>query len=176
MVAVSRDDLHRFSKTETEAITLVTGIGVEGDAHAGEKVQHLSRVARDPHQPNLRQVHLMHSELFDELRERGFDVEPGQLGENITTTGVDLLTLPRGTTLHIGGTARIEVTGLRNPCSQINDFMPGLMQEVVHRAADGSIERRTGVMGVVAAGGDVHVGDPIVIEFPEGPHALLDVV
>ncbi len=173
VISVSRDGEHRFSKTPVDVITLVAGIGVEGDAHAGEEVQHLSRVARNPTQPNLRQVHLMHSELFDELRERGFDVGPSQLGENITTSGVDLLNLPRGTTLRIGAAAEIEITGLRNPCSQINDFSPGLMQEVVHRDADGTLVRKTGVMGIVVSGGPVGRGDSISVDLPGGTHEPL---
>ena len=174
VIAVSRGRDHRFSKASVEGVTLLTGIGIAGDAHAGMTVQHRSRVAADPTQPNLRQVHLLHAELFDELREQGFNVRPGQLGENITTIGLDLLGLPRGTRLRIGATAMVEVTGLRNPCSQIDDFMPGLLKAVVHRAADGSLVRKTGIMGVVTADGDVASDDVIAVELPEGPHEPLE--
>ena len=142
VVSVSRDGEHRFSKVVTDEITLLSGLGVQGDAHAGTTVQHRSRVAADPTQPNLRQVHLIHAELHTELREQGFDVAPGQLGENITTTGVSLLALPRGTLLQIGADAVVEVTGLRNPCAQINDFQPGeLLSEAFSGECPGSAQR-----------------------------------
>lgn len=176
VIGVSSDGAHRFSKEPAGAITLLAGLGVAGDAHAGVTVQHRSRVAVDPTQPNLRQVHLMHAELFDELRGKGFDVQPGQLGENITTRGLDLLGLGRGTRLRIGATAVVEVTGLRNPCVQIDRFRPGLLKEVVHRAEDGSLVRKAGIMGVVLAGGDVVPGDPITLEPPPGPHRPLNPV
>ncbi|CAN5431685.1 MOSC domain-containing protein [soil metagenome] len=174
VVAVHRDRDHRFSKPRVDVVTLVAGFGVAGDAHAGKRVQHRSRVAVDPSEPNLRQVHLMHDELFDELRDQGFAVDPGQFGENITTAGVDLLALPRGTRLRIGSTAVIQVTGLRNPCSQIEAFMPGLLKAVVHRSGDGSLVRKTGIMGVVEADGDVSAGDLISVELPAHPHEPLD--
>lgn len=151
--SVSRDDRHRFSKPTTNRITLVEGLGVEGDAHAGTTVQHRSRVARDPTRPNLRQVHLIHTELFDEVRAQGFNVEPGQLGENITTAGLDILALPRGSVLHLGDEAAVEITGLRNPCAQINGFEPGLLKTVLGVGDEGQAVRKAGVMGVVRRGG-----------------------
>lgn len=168
VVAVSRDGEHRFSKPVVDAVTLVAGWGIEGDAHAGTTVQHRSRVARDPSQPNLRQVHLIHAELFDEVADAGYAVEPGQMGENVTTRGVDLLGLPTGTLLHLGDDACVRVTGLRNPCQQVNDFEPGLLREVLGRAEDGSVERKGGVMSVVVTGGTVRPGDRIRVELPTG--------
>lgn len=168
VVAVSRDGEHRFSKPVVDEVTLVAGWGIEGDAHAGTTVQHRSRVARDPSQPNLRQVHLIHAELFDEVADAGYTVEPGQMGENVTTRGVDLLGLPTGTLLHLGDEACVRVTGLRNPCQQINDFEPGLLREVLGRADDGSVERKGGVMSVVVTGGTVRPGDCIRVELPAG--------
>lgn len=165
VVSVSSDDEHRFTKPRREAITLVAGLGVEGDAHFGATVQHLSRVRRDPTQPNLRQVHLMHRELFDEV---DADVSPGELGENITTEGIDLLALTRGTLLRLGADAVVEVTGLRNPCLQIDRFESGLLKQVVGTDAQGRTVRKAGVMGVVLAGGVVRPGDPIVAETPAG--------
>ncbi|MFF1571526.1 MOSC domain-containing protein [Leifsonia sp. NPDC058292] len=173
VVAVSRDDTHRFSKVVVDEITLVAGLGVDGDAHAGVTVQHRSRVARDPSQPNLRQVHLIHTELFDQLAGSGFAVAPGMLGENIATRGIELLELPTGTLLHIGSEAVVEVTGLRNPCRQIDAFEPGLLKRVVSRRGDGSIERRGGVMSVVVAGGVVRAGDDIRVELPTGARTPL---
>ena len=174
VVAVSHDGEHRFSKAVVEDITLLAGLGVAGDAHAGVTVQHRSRVAADPTRPNLRQVHLIHAELLAELAERGFSVAPGQLGENITTTGVDLLALPRGTRLHLGAGAVVEVTGLRNPCRQIDAFAPGLLRAVLSRDADGRPVRRAGVMGVVVTGGAVRAGDGIEVHLPAEPHEALD--
>jgi len=168
VVAVSRDGEHRFSKSVVDEVTLVAGWGIEGDAHAGTTVQHRSRVARDPSQPNLRQVHLIHAELFDEVADAGYTVEPGQMGENVTTRGVDLLGLPTGTLLHLGDEACVRVTGLRNPCQQINDFESGLLREVLGRAEDGSVERKGGVMSVVVSGGTVRPGDRIRVELPTG--------
>ncbi len=170
---VSRDAEHRFSKAPEESITLIEGLGVQGDAHFGATVQHLSRVRRDPSQPNLRQVHLIHRELFGELTD---DVAPGQLGENITTEGVDLLGLPRGTRLHIGEDAVVELTGLRNPCVQIDRFRPGLLKQVVATDDEGSVVRKVGVMAVVVSGGIVRPGDAIEVRLPEGPAEALQPV
>ncbi|WP_260981133.1 MOSC domain-containing protein [Curtobacterium pusillum] len=167
VVSVSRDPGHHFSKPTVDEVVLVEGWGIEGDAHAGTTVQHRSRVARDPSQPNLRQVHLLHAEVFDEVAEDGFAVAPGQMGENVTTRGVDLLGLPTDTVLHLGDDAKVRVTGLRNPCQQINDFEPGLLRAVLGRAEDGSVERKGGVMAVVLAGGAVRPGDRIRVELPE---------
>ena len=176
VTAVARDDGHNFSKPAQDSIRLLTGLGVEGDAHLGVTVQHRSRVARDPSQPNLRQVHLMHAELHDELSEAGHPVAPGDMGENITTLGVDLLGLPTGTLLRIGDEAVVQVTGLRNPCPQIDNFQPGLLKQVVGRDEAGNVVRRAGVMGVVINGGEVRPGDPIEIELAPEPHRPLEPV
>jgi MOSC domain-containing protein YiiM len=173
VLAVSRHATHAFSKSTQPTIRLLAGLGVEGDAHLGATVQHRSRVARDPSQPNLRQVHLIHAELLDELRDRGFDVAPGQLGENITTRGLDLLALPRGTRLHVGNSALIEITGLRNPCAQLDGFAPGLTAAVLDRDAEGNLIRKAGVMAIVLVDGEVRPGDPIRVELPSGPHVAL---
>jgi len=192
VAAVSRDETHRFSQVPAPAISLVQGMGVAGDAHAGTLVQHLSRARRDPNQPNLRQVHLIHSELLDEARAAGHDVGPGSLGENILTEGLDLLALATGTCLEIGEVV-LRVTGLRNPCRQINDLSPGLLRVVVARAdgvastsevtltptggaesLDGvGIVRKAGVMAVVERGGEVRPGMAIDVVPPEGPHRPL---
>lgn len=164
IIALARDAAHRFSKQPCASITLLAGLGVEGDAHAGRTVQHLSRMAKDPALPNLRQVHLIHAELFAELAGKGFAVEPGQLGENITTRGIDLLGLSSGTRLRLGDEALIEITGLRNPCHQIDGLAKGLMAATLDTAADGSLVRKCGVMAVVVTGGTVRVGDDIVLE------------
>lgn len=174
--AVSRSRGHSFSKRAELWITLVAGHGVEGDAHAGATAKHRSRVARDPLQPNIRQVHLMHSELFDELRGQGFDVAAGDLGENITTRGLDILSLPRGARLHIGDAAIVEVTGLRNPCVQIDRFQKGLLPAMLGRDEAGRLTRKSGIMGIVLAGGDVRPGDAIRVEMPAGPLVPLEIV
>ncbi|MER0241935.1 MOSC domain-containing protein [Streptomyces sp. HSW2009] len=174
VIAVCSDGEHAFSKPVRERITLLAGLGVEGDAHLGVTVQHRSRVAQDPTQPNLRQVHLIHSELFTELDAAGFRVHPGDLGENVTTSGVDLLGLPVGTLLHLGAEAVVEITGLRNPCRQIDGFSDGLLKQVVGRDAQGEIVRKAGVMGVVRTGGAVHPGDEIRVVLPVGPHRPLE--
>ncbi|OIH99564.1 MULTISPECIES: MOSC domain-containing protein [unclassified Curtobacterium] len=176
VVAVSTDGGHHFSKPVVDAITLVEGWGVEGDAHAGTTVQHRSRVARDPSQPNLRQVHLLHAELFDEVADAGFAVAPGQMGENVTTRGVDLLALPTDTLLHLGDEACVRVTGLRNPCQQINGFEPGLLRAVLGRADDGTVERKGGVMAVVVTGGTIRAGDTVRVELPTGERVPLSPV
>ncbi|MBW9110877.1 MOSC domain-containing protein [Microbacterium ureisolvens] len=168
VVAVARDDAHRFSKPARESITLIAGVGVEGDAHAGATVQHLSRIKRDPSTPNLRQVHLIHAELFDDMADRGHAVTPGALGENITTAGIDLLGLSRGTRLELGEDAVIEITGLRNPCAQINGLSEGLMKELVHVDDTGATVRLAGVMSVVLTGGIVRPGDRIRALPPAG--------
>ena len=174
VVSVNRSPGHRFSKEPVPAARLLEGLGVEGDAHAGVTVQHRSRVARDPSQPNLRQVHLLHAELLDALAERGHLVRAGELGENITTLGIDLLALPVDTQLRLGDRAVVTVTGLRNPCAQIESFRSGLLGEVVRRAEDGSIVRLAGIMGVVTAGGIVRAGDPVTVRYPPLPHRPLD--
>lgn len=176
VVAVSRSDGHSFTKAVHLSIHVRTGLGVDHDAHQGAKVKHRSRVKRDPTQDNLRQVHLLHGELFAELREQGFLVGPGDVGENITTQGVPLLELPRGTRLHIGPSAVVELTGLRNPCSQLDDFQLGLMSAVLERAPDGTLRRKVGVMSVVVADGEIRAGDAIDVELPATPHEPLPVV
>lgn len=163
---------HGFSKASVDRIVLLEGVGVEGDAHAGVTVQHRSRVAADPSQPNLRQVHLIHGELFDRLAAAGHDVAPGDLGENVTTRGIDLLALPVGTRLTVGD-AVVTVTGLRNPCQQINDFQPGLLKQLLRRGDDGEVERLAGVMGIVSRGGTVRPGDAVDVELPRPPHLPL---
>ncbi|GAA1694839.1 MOSC domain-containing protein [Fodinicola feengrottensis] len=173
VIAVCADSGHRFSKPVAAEIRLVAGLGVEGDAHLGVTVQHRSRVARDPSQPNLRQVHLIHAELLDELEPVGYQVNPGDLGENITTRGIDLLGLPTGTLLRMGDGAVVEVTGLRNPCQQINSFSAGLMKAVLGRDEEGDLVRKAGVMGIVLASGAVRPGDVIDIELPTRPHKKL---
>ncbi|MFF4650092.1 MOSC domain-containing protein [Streptomyces sp. NPDC001380] len=173
MTAVSSGAGHAFSKPSRDRIRLLAGLGVEGDAHLGTTVQHRSRVARDPSQPNLRQVHLLHAELHAELREAGFDVPPGGMGENVTTRGVDLLALPAGTRLRLGADAVVEVTGLRNPCPQIDGYRPGLLRAVLGRDERGRPVRRAGVMAVVLAGGEVRPGDPVAVELPPEPHRPL---
>jgi MOSC domain-containing protein YiiM len=172
VVAVSSHRQHRFSKATREQITLLKGIGVQGDAHAGATVQHLSRVAQDPNQPNLRQVHLLHTELFAEARKQGFELAPGDLGENILTEGLELLGLSRDTLLHIGPAAVVRVTGLRTPCAQIDRFRSGLLQVAVGRDRDGQVVRKAGIMGVVTTGGNVSPGDQIEVELPVRRHAL----
>jgi MOSC domain-containing protein YiiM len=173
VTAVSRSPAHTLSKPNQEVIRLLAGLGVEGDAHMGEKVRHRSRVARDPSQPNLRQIHLIQAELHDELRAAGLPVSPGQMGENVTTRGVDLLGLPTGTLLHLGGTAVVEVSGLRNPCAQLNGIRPGLMAATLGRDTYGKLVRKAGGMAVVLAGGEVRPGDTIRVELPSGAHRPL---
>jgi MOSC domain-containing protein YiiM len=157
-------------KPNLDVIRILTGLGVEGDAHLGVTVKHRSRVAADPTQPNLRQVHLVHAELHDELRGAGFAVKPGEMGENVTTRGVDLLGLPTGTRLHLGPTAVVEVTGLRNPCMQLDKIQKGLMEANLDRDADGNLIRKAGIMGIVLADGEVRPGDAIEVELPPEPH------
>jgi MOSC domain-containing protein YiiM len=172
VTAVSRSAAHTMSKPNEASIRLVAGLGVDGDAHAGATVQHRSRVRRDPTSPNLRQVHLIHSELHDELRAAGFDVSPGQMGENVTTRGLDLLALPAGTRLHLGDAAVVELTGLRNPCVQLDGIQDGLMAATLERAEDEELIRKAGVMAVVLAGGVVRGGDAIRVELPDTKRAL----
>ncbi|MEU7529527.1 MOSC domain-containing protein [Saccharothrix sp. NPDC042600] len=174
--AVSRSAEYTFTKPARDAIRLVAGLGVEGDVHAGQTVKHRSRVRRDPTRPNLRQVHLMHAELHDELNALGFDVRAGALGENVTTRGVDLLALPTGTRLRLGADAVVEVTGLRNPCPQIDAFADGLLKHVVGRDAEGRVVRKAGIMSVVLVGGVVRPGDAVRVELPATPHTPLQPV
>lgn len=174
VIAVALSPTHSFSKGLIAEIRLLAGLGVEGDAHMGETVKHRSRVAQDPTQPNLRQVHLVHAELLDELRASGFVVGPGTIGENITTRDIDLLGLPRGALLHLGDEAIVEVTGLRNPCIQLDHYQKGLTAATLDRDADGNLVRKAGVMGIVRAGGVVRPEDRIRVVLPEGPHRALE--
>ncbi|MER6418463.1 MOSC domain-containing protein [Streptomyces sp. NPDC001137] len=174
VTAVSSNGDYSFTKPNRDSVRLLAGLGVEGDVHAGVTVKHRSRVAQDPTQPNLRQVHLIHEELFAEVGEEGFKVAPGELGENITTRGIDLLALPVGTLLRIGASAVLEVTGLRNPCLQIDHFQDGLLKQVVGRDEAGNIVRKAGIMSIVREGGVVFPGDTIEKELPSGPHRPLE--
>jgi MOSC domain-containing protein YiiM len=176
VLGVSRSATHSFSKQPAPAIRLLAGLGVAGDAHMGVTVRHRSRVKKTPDAPNLRQVHLLQAELLEELRAAGFDLRPGSIGENITTRGLDLLGLPTGTSLYLGAEAVVEITGLRNPCLQLDRYQPGLMAAVLDRAADGTLIRKAGVMAIVRAGGEVRPGDPIRIALPEEPHRKLECV
>ncbi len=174
VIAVSAYPTHAFSKPVLSHIHLLQGLGVEGDAHCGVTIKHRSRVAADPTQPNLRQVHLLHSELFEELHAQGFHLTPGQIGENILTRGIDLLALPVGAELALGPHARVRITGLRNPCAQLEQFQQGLLAAVLDRAEDGTLIRKAGIMGVVLAGGRVCAGDAIELALPSGPQIKLD--
>ena len=176
VVAVGRSASHSFSKPLALSIRLTAGQGVDGDAHRGATVKHRSRVARDPTQPNLRQVHLIHAELHVELRALGFDVAPGDMGENITTRDIDLLALPAGAKLHLGEAAMVEVTGLRNPCAQLDRIQPGLMAATLGHDEQGNLIRKAGVMGIVLASGEVQPGDSIQVELPPQPHRSLEPV
>lgn len=172
--SVSKSETHTFSKFNCNRIVLLKGLGVQGDAHMGKTVKHRSRVAKDPSQPNLRQVHLIHAELFDELQRKGFTIRDGEIGENITTQGIDLLGLPKGTILHIGEKAKVEITGLRNPCKQLDGLQNGLMRAVLDKDQEGNIIRKSGVMGIVLEGGEVECGNKIAVEFPPKPHIRLE--
>src|SRR5438128_988225 len=176
VTAVSRSATHTFSKPNQESIRLLAGLGIEGDAHMGATVKHRSRVAKDPEQANLRQVHLIHAELLEELRAGGFDVCAGEMGENVTTQGIDLLGLPTGTLLHLGEQAVVEVTGLRNPCAQLDKLQPGLMAANLSRDEEGNLIRKTGVMSIVVEGGEVKPGDPVRVVLPPEPHVPLQKV
>lgn len=176
IIALSKSEKYTFHKYNCEQIKLLKGLGVEGDIHMGKTVKHRSRVAHDPSQPNLRQVHLIHSELLEELKEKGFIVKPGELGENITTAGIDLLGLSKGTILEIGETVKIEITGLRNPCKQLNTFQSGLLKAVIDKDEKGNLIRKSGVMSIVLEGGVVNVNDEIAVKVPEGSHIPLEKV
>jgi MOSC domain-containing protein YiiM len=173
VTAVSLSPAYTFTKPNQDSIQLLAGLGVAGDAHLGETVKHRSRVARDPSQPNLRQVHLIHAELHDELQETGFAVVAGQMGENITTRGIALLDLPTGTHLHLGDTAVVEVTGLRNPCAQLDGLEPGLMAATLDRDEHNNLIRKAGIMGIVIEGGEVRPGDLVQVEWTSEPYQAL---
>jgi MOSC domain-containing protein YiiM len=172
VTAVSCSSSHNFTKPNVDVIELIAGLGVKGDAHLGETVQHIVRVKEDPTKPNFRQVHLIHAELHDELNARGFSIKAGDIGENITTRGIDLLNLPRGTRLHLGREALVEVTGLRTPCKQIERFQTGLLA-AVSQDENGKPYFKSGIMGIVLKGGTVKAGDTIRVELPEEPHQKL---
>lgn len=176
VVAVAAHPVHAFSKPVKTSIRLVAGLGVEGDAHMGATVKHRSRVARDPSASNLRQVHLVHAELLDELARKGYPIAPGDIGENILTRGIALLDLPRGTRLRIGHEAELEITGLRNPCAQLDRFAKGLMAATLDRDADGRLVRKAGVMAIVVNGGSVRAGDPLTAHLPQDRNERLEPV
>ncbi len=174
VLALSISPTHTMKKINQASIQLLKGLGVEGDAHMGKTVKHRSRVAKDPSQPNLRQVHLIHIELHQELASKGFQITPGQMGENITTTGIELLKLPKDAILNIGLDAKIQITGLRNPCHQLNGIQEGLMQAVLDKDDEGNLIRKAGIMGIVLKSGAINIGDQIVVELPSKPFVELD--
>jgi MOSC domain-containing protein YiiM len=173
VVSVNRAPSHDFSKSPVDEIVLVAGEGIVGDAHRGKTVKHRSRVKQNPDQPNLRQIHLIHLELIEALRRSGFRVDPGTMGENITTSGIDVLALPTGTILSIGNDVKVEVTGLRNPCAQLDNYQSGLTAAVLDRNEKGELIRKAGIMGIVVCGGTVRAGDAIQVQYPQGPHRPL---
>lgn len=234
VLAVSSSSEHTFSKSNQAVITLIVGHGVQGDCHAGKTVQHRSRLKIQPPPPNLRQVHLIQSEIFEEVRQNELrdDVSrrhdptkvasflssffshdsnpgagssepsssgssshpsllPGQLGENVTTQGIDLLGLSEGTVLRFvddgddteekkqdvaTSVAGIRITGLRNPCPQIEKFRDGLQDRFIVRDEQRKIVgRKAGVMGVVENGGEVKPGMKILVVYDEslGGHKAL---
>ena len=174
--SVSKKSTHEFSKEIQEKIKLITMHGVDGDAHAGKYVKHRSRVKKDPNQLNIRQVHLMTSELLEEFQGVGHHIKPGDLGENITTVGIDLINLPKGTILKIGPEAEVEITGLREPCKQIEDFQNGLLKRVISKNNSGKLDVKSGVMSIVTQGGTVRPGDKIKVIYPNQPHVELKFV
>jgi MOSC domain-containing protein YiiM len=174
VIALHRNPIHSFSKQAEANLTLLQGLGIEGDAHLGATVKHKSRVAADPNQPNLRQVHLLHMEIIDEICGKGLNIKPGDVGENITTHGIDLLNLPRHTRLHVGSNVILSVTGLRNPCSQLDNFQAGLTQAFLVKDDDGMLIRKAGIMAIVLEGGVIHQGDEIRVELPSKPHLPLE--
>lgn len=174
IIGVSKSQSHTFNKFSCEHITLIEGLGVKGDAHMGKTVKHRSRVSKDPTQPNLRQVHLVNYELFEELKEKGFYIKNGEMGENITTIGIDLLSLPKSTILKLGQKVKIKITGLRNPCNQLNSIKDGLMKAVLDDDENGNLIRKAGVMGVVVEGGKISVGEEIEILLPQKPYLTLE--
>lgn len=174
VTTVSKSETYTFHKYNCDEINLIKNHGVEGDIHACKKVKHRSRVQKNPNQPNLRQVHLIHSELHDELKTKGFDVKAGQIGENITTVGIDLLNLPKGTILKIGESAQIEVTGLRNPCNQLNLFQKGLLNALIDKDEHGNLIRKSGIMGIVLESGIVRKDDLIEVVLPSKPFVKLE--
>jgi len=174
VIALSKSDNHTMQKFNTPQIRLLKGLGVEGDAHLGVTVKHRSRVAKDPTQPNLRQVHLIHHELHQELAQKGYEITPGQMGENITTQGIDLLSLPKNTVLKIGNSATIQITGLRNPCHQLDGIQKGLMKAVLDRDHAGKLIRKAGIMGIVLTDGVIKIEDSIEIHLPPSPHLPLE--
>lgn len=174
--ALSKSGTHTFNKYNTESINLLKGLGVEGDAHSGKNVMHLYDKRKNPDKPNLRQVHLIHTELHAELAEQGFKVEAGEMGENITTSGIDVLNLPKGTILEIGKEAKVEVTGLRFPCSKLDTIQKGLMKAVLKKDEDGNLILKSGIMGIVLEGGVINVGDGIRVCLPEEPYVKLEKV
>ena len=176
VIAVSSSETHSFSKPNQDVINLIEGIGVEGDAHSGKTVKHRFLVKKDALRPNIRQVHLIHNELLDELNANGFSVNPGQLGENITSRGIDLLALPTGTILNIGYEVVIELTAFRNPCKQIDEFQEGMLKAVLYKDDEGNLVRKTGVIGIVRSGGEVRPGDTILFNLPPKPHQQLEYV
>jgi MOSC domain-containing protein YiiM len=173
IVALSKSDTHSMGKQNHNSVQLIEGFGIEGDVHAGKTVKHRYLVLKKRDAPNLRQVHLAHSELFDELTDEGFNIQPGMIGENITTQGLDILNLPTNTILHLGDEAQIKITGLREPCKQLNGVQPGLLKAVVSKDKDGNIYRKTGVMSVVLTGGQVSINDSIRVEYPPEPFRTL---
>ncbi|MBJ7553228.1 MOSC domain-containing protein [Marinomonas spartinae] len=174
VVSLSKDKVHQFSKKVVDSLSILEGLGVEGDAHCGKTVKHRSRVAVDPAQPNLRQVHLIHSELLDELQNKGFDVTAGTMGENILTEGIDLLSLPQNTLLKIGKDVELRVTGLRNPCAQLDNYQEGLTKAVLDRNEKGELIRKAGIMTVVVRSGVVTLQDAIEVILPPKPHLPLE--
>ncbi len=176
VIAVCSRDAHLFSKENREEIELIKNFGINGDAHAGMYVKHRSRVKKNPKQLNLRQVHLIPIELLNEMKQHRYDLHPGDLGENITTSGIDLINLPLNSQINIGEEVVLEVKGLRDPCKQIEAFKEGLLKKMITKDADGNLIRKTGIMTIVLGGGIVKPNDKIEVVLPKKPYHKLEVV
>jgi len=175
VMSVNQAARHDVRKTPVAALHLRSGLGADGDAHYGATVQHRYDRRRDPSRLNLRQVHLIGAELLEELGRAGYRIAPGDLGENITTADIDLASLPAATRLHIGSSAVLELTGLREPCVLLDRIAPGLRLAACGERSGETILRH-GAMAIVVAGGEVRAGDAIEISLPPSPHRPMRVV
>jgi MOSC domain-containing protein YiiM len=170
VIAVCQKTEPGLPKFEAEAIQLIEDFGVSGDYHAGKLIRHRYWAAKDPTHPNHRQVLLVDTSIYADLASQGIALKPGMLGENVVVDGIQVMTLAVGARLQLGD-ALLELTEVRNPCYQLNEMHPDLL-EAVKPEVDGQPRRNAGMFARILTGGWVRPGNPVLVLSEQTPRVI----